>query len=386
MKIRRMKLTNYAFFIGFFLFAMSCNSDIETISKSESIYTNNRSNSDFQWLESFQKHLLHQKDGTESSNSYSLKELNYAIEALINLAHFKNSNGVNKVFKSKTFQFPKNTIDLELFDFVYTEVNSTLEQIRDLHYLTPFLFDLDISENADKLSLKVSIIVKDNRSCGIENYQNDCFTPNSPIDCSQNVFNPDESYLLGLGGDHEFDETNPLPHEPIMCPHACGETPICEVASTWAMEELQSHLNASYCDPECPDGLFWDGTYSDIQTFSSAIPWDIDDENLFHDCFENPLDIPNFKACYCFDATLLNCMYSKLCEKRNSLEFPFQINIPDGYEFIHTDLGVSYFPNGGSPNSYFTMFWMSNTIGKPNCSDPLLNHEVGHALDTDLWK
>ena len=210
-------------------------------------------------------------------------------------------------------------------------------------------------------------------------------------DCNESVFENGNSFYVGLAGLGSFGEPDLIPSLPVACPDDCGSTQAEELSETNAIEEMQNHINATNCIPDCPPDFLWDGTYSNITSFDGTIEWNWDDVNaweypIFEDCLSDYI----LNICDCLNSNTLNCIYSVLCQARENLEFPFEINIPDGHILIHTNLGVDFvdFTGNNNPLEYHTALWVSNTYALPTRIEVIPQQilTLGLDMDLDLWE
>ncbi len=346
------------------------------------------SGSEIDWLIDFQTHLRNLRDNQSTSASYTNDELAYGIEALLNLKYGDHVEGIDKILHRKESRLSITDTDYDVF----TEIrNILLDDVSDVDAdpdLELYFFDVDVEIDATELVINTTSVAKRTDVCSIQKYDNNL---GCEVDCNTSVFEQDESYYVGLGGAGAYgDPPDSYPLLSIMCPNECGTTPACNVPVTNAFEELEAHINATNCEVECPSGMIWDGTYTNITTFYGVVEWSWGDVNstegpLFEDC----LNDFNLFACDCLTSDILNCIYSTLCEARQNLVYPFSINIPAGSMLINTNFGVDYIPNGsGDPNTFHTGFWVSNTYAQPNCVPMLVGEIQVHVLEMDLnnWR
>lgn len=326
---------------------------------------------DITWLIDFQSYLADIHEGNiPQTNPYTAEDAALGIEWLMNIRYAESSPGFTVYGDSVVVSLNSENDWYELYTKARDHILLELNEI-DSTELKLAAFQLEpIEENGILNGFESKVIFTKNTQCIVENY-----IVSDEDGCD--VFGSDESYYLGLDGIGNKQDVL----FPMDCDNSCGGTAPCGTPESFAMEEIQKHLNANYPDPDsdafCGEGYEWSGSYSDIYT--SWENYRFDDQrfdDLCYDAYDGQATW-EILACSCLKSDYLNCLYCAIYNGAIDPQHPIGfLAPPDGYHVVSFDIGVEWQANNTPTLSDNPVVMaIEVTYGKPVCV------EVGGVAD-----
>lgn len=304
----------------------------------------------FAFLVEFQGYLRTLNEGGQAENVYSAEKAIYGVEFLLNLRYATISEGIPFDGGADEFSIPTNSNWLDLFQQAEKIVKQAVAKAENGtdELLAYEIYLSKATEGELRIGTKTKF--KKTDQCMLQHYTS---SVNSVV-CDP-PFEQGESYYTWLLGFEGYE-----PYDGLDCLNECGGVAACNTVTNFAFEEIENHLNVNVPDPECPAGMVFLGTYSDIQTGGWA---GSSDYAADFDCdfFNNEQGW--LTPCTCMEADLLNCIYCTMWDDIMD-NTSGTIQIPAGYSFIAINMGTNAitYQEDSSTRLEFTY-----TYGIPNC-------------------